>query len=129
MFIALKKTFCDANQRADRAVIQITKFSFTSSSTSLMNRVNLSYRQLHVYVMHHYLQMSRKLKEKELLTRLMINTDETMLRDFADLTDRLDFEFFEIIALKQCSKSTIARARFERSKSLLVTNDVDEIKK
>jgi len=87
MFIALKKTFCDANQRADQAVIQITKFSFTSSSTSLTNRVNLSYRQLHVYVMRHYLQMSRKFKEKELLTRLMINTDETMLRDFVDLTD------------------------------------------
>ncbi len=129
MFIALKKAFCDANQRADRAVIQITKFSFTCSSTSLTNRVNLSYRQLHAYAMRHYLQMSRKLKEKELLTRLMINTDETMLRDFADLTDRLDFEFLEIIALKQCSKSTIARARFERSKSLLVTNDADEIKK
>ncbi len=129
MFIALKKAFCDANQRADRAVIQITEFSFTCSSASLTNRVNLSYRQLHAYVMRHYLQMPRKLKEKELLTRLMINTDETMLRDFADLTDRLDFEFLEIIALKQCSKSTIARARFERSKSLLVTNDVDEIKK
>ncbi len=73
--------------------------------------------------------MSRKLKEKELLTRLMINTYETMLRDFADLTDRLDFKSLEIIALKQCSKSTIARAQFERSKSLLVINDVDEIKK
>ena len=129
MFIALKKTFCDINQRADWAVIQITKFSFTSSSTSLMNRVNLSYQQLHVYVMRHYLQMSRELKEKELLARLMINTDEMMLRDFADLTDQLDFEFLEIIALKQCSKSTIARAWFERLKSLLVANDVDEIKK
>jgi len=73
--------------------------------------------------------MSKELKEKELLMRLMINTEKTMLRDFADLTDRLDFEFFEIIALKQCSKSTIARARFKRLKSLLVTNDVDEIKK
>jgi len=79
--------------------------------------------------MHHYLQMSRELKEKELLMRLMINTDKTMLRNFADLTDQLGFESLEIIALKQCSKSTIARARFERSKSLLVTNDVDEIKK
>ena len=73
--------------------------------------------------------MFKKLKEKKFLTRLIINTDETMLRDFADLTDRLNFESFKIIALKQCLKSTIARARFERSKSLLVTNDVDEIKK
>jgi len=53
--------------------------------------------------------MFREFKEKELLMRLIINTDETMLRDFADLTDRLDFEFFEIIALKQCSKSMIAK--------------------
>jgi len=129
VFIALEKTFCDANQRADRAVIQVTEFSFTCSSASLTDQVDLSYRQLHAYAMRHYLQMSRELKEKELLARLMINTDETMLRDFADLADRLGFEFLEIIALKQCSKSTVARARSERSKSLLVTNGVDEIKK
>ena len=78
--------------------------------------MNLSYRQLHVYIMRYYFQMFKKLKEKELLTRLIINTDKTMLRDFADL-------------IKQCSKSTITRARFEESKSLLVTNNANKIKK
>jgi len=129
MFITLKKTFCNANQRADWIVIQITKFSFTFSSTSLMNWVNLSYQQLHVYVMHHYLQIFKKLKEKELLMRLMINTNEMMLRNFIDLTDWLNFKFLKIITLKQCLKSMIARVWFERLKSLLVMNDVNEIKK
>jgi len=73
--------------------------------------------------------MSKKLKKKELLTKLMINIDETMLRDFANLTNQLNFKSFKIIALKQCLKSTIAKARFEKSKSLLITNNVNEIKK
>jgi len=79
--------------------------------------------------MRHFLQMSKKLKKKELLTKLMINIDETMLRDFANLTNQLNFKSFKIIALKQCLKSTIAKARFEKSKSLLITNNVNEIKK
>ncbi len=127
--IALEKAFCDANQRADRTVIQVTESSFTSSPASLADRVDLSYRQLHAYAMRHYLQMPREPKGKELLARLMVNTDETMLRDFADLADRLGFGSPEITALKQCPKSTVARARSERSKPLLVTDGADEIKK
>jgi len=126
---ALEKAFCDANQRADRAVIQVTESSFTSSPASLADRVDLGYRQLHAYAMRHYLQMPREPKGKELLARLMVNTDETVLRDFADLADRLGFGSPEITALKQCPKSTVARARSERSKPLLVTDGAGEIKK
>ena len=126
---ALEKAFCDANQRADRTVIQVTESSFTSSPASLADRVDLSYRQLHAYAMRHYLQMPREPKGKELLARLMVNTDETVLRDFADLADRLGFGSPEITALKQCPKSTVARARSERSKPLLVTDGAGEIKK
>ena len=79
--------------------------------------------------MRHYLQMPREPKGKELLARLMVNTNETMLRDFANLANQLDFESPKIIALKQCLKSTIARARSKRSKPLLVTNGASEIKK
>jgi len=126
---ALEKAFCDANQRADRAVIQVTESSFTSSPASLADQVDLGYRQLHAYAMRHYLQMPREPKGKELLARLMVNTEETVLRDFADLADRLGFESPEITALKQCPKSTVARARSERSKPLLVTDGAGEIKK
>jgi len=126
---ALEKAFCDTNQRADRAVIQVTESSFTSSPASLADRVDLGYRQLHAYAMRHYLQMPREPKGKELLARLMVNTDETVLRDFADLADRLGFGSPEITALKQCPKSTVARARSERSKPLLVTDGAGEIKK
>lgn len=96
---------------------------------SLTNRANLDYRQLYIYVIYYYLQIFRKFKEKELLTRLIVNIDKTMLRDFANLVNRLDFKLLEIIVLKQYLKSTIARARFERSKSLIVINSVDKIKK
>jgi len=129
VFTALEKAFCDTNQRTDRAVIQVTESSFTSSPASLADRVDLGYRQLHAYAMRHYLQMPREPKGKELLARLMVNTDETVLRDFADLADRLGFGSLEITALKQCPKSTVARARSERSKPLLVTDGAGEIKK
>jgi len=73
--------------------------------------------------------MPREPKGKELLARLMVNTDETVLRDFVDLADWLGFGSPEITALKQCPKSTVARARSERSKPLLVTDGAGEIKK
>ncbi len=52
-----------------------------------------------------------------------------ILRNFINLTDWLNFKFLKIITLKQCLKSMIARVWFERLKSLLIMNDVNEIKK
>jgi hypothetical protein len=79
--------------------------------------------------MRHYVQMPRNLKEKELLTRHTINANRTMLREFVDLIERLDFESPKIIALKKHSHARNARNSLENFKSLLVTNGVRVKKK
>ena len=88
----------------------------------------MSVRQLYAYVMRHYLQMLRNLKEKELLARHIINVNRIMLREFVNLIERLSFESLKIIALKKHSHAKNARNLLENFKSLLVTNDV-KIKK
>lgn len=84
---------------------------------------------MHVYVIYYYLQISRESKEKELLAKLIININKTILCDFVNLANQLDFKLLKIIALKQCLKLTITKAKFKRSKSLLVINSVNKIKK
>lgn len=51
------------------------------------------------------------------------------MRNFVNLINRLNFESFKIIALKQYLKLTIIKAKFKKSKSLLVINNVNKIKK
>ena len=53
------------------------------------------------YAMRHYLQMLKDLKGKELLARHTTYADRTVLREFADLAERLGFESPEIVALKE----------------------------
>ena len=119
---ALFKAFSDTNQRPDRAVIQVTESSFMSSPASSADRADLGVRQLYAYAMRHYLQMPRDLKGKELLARHTTNADRTVLREFADLADRLGFESPEIIALKEHPPARNARDPSESSKPLLVTD-------
>jgi len=79
--------------------------------------------------MRHYVQMSRNFKEKELLTRHTINANRTMLREFVNLIERLNFESLKIIALKKYLHARNARNSLKNFKSLLVTNDVKMKKK
>lgn len=59
--------------------------------------------------MPHYPKMPMVPRRKELLARSTKNLDETVLREFADLAERLGFHSSEITALKQHSKARIAR--------------------
>jgi hypothetical protein len=126
---ALFKAFSDINQRADRAVIQITESCFSSSPASSADRADLGVRQLYAYAMRHYLQMPRDLKGKELLARHTTNVDRTVLREFADLAERLGFESPEITALKEHPHARDARNPSENSKPLLVTDGAGVKKK
>ena len=126
---ALFKAFSDINQRADRAVIQITESRFSSSPASSVDRADLGVRQLYAYAMRHYLQMPRDLKGKELLARHTTNADRTVLREFADLAERLGFESPEITALKEHPHARDARNPSENSKPLLVTDGAGVKKK
>ena len=126
---ALFKAFSDTNQRPDRAVIQVTESSFASSPASSADRADLAVRQLYAFAMRHYLQMPRDLKGKELLARHTTNADRTVLREFADLAERLGFKSPEIIALKEHPQARNARDPSEISKPLLVTDGAGVKKK
>lgn len=126
---ALFKAFSDTSQRPDRAIIQITESSFSSSPASSADRADLGVRQLYAYAMRHYLQMPRDLKRKELLARHTTNADRTVLREFADLAERLGFESPEITALKENPQIRDARNPPETSKPLLFTDGAGVKKK
>ena len=72
--------------------------------------------------------MPSDLKGKELLARHTTNADRTVLREFADLAERLGFESPEMTALKEHSRAMDARNPSGDSKPLLVT-DGAEVKK
>jgi hypothetical protein len=63
------------------------------------------------------------------LARHATNADRTVLREFADLAERLGFESPEITALKEYPRARDARNPLEISKPLLVTNGVGVKKK
>ena len=126
---ALSKAFSDTNQRPDWAIIQVTESSFSSSPACSADRADLGVRQLYAYAMRHYLQMPRDLKRKELLARHTTNADRTVLRDFADLAQRLGFESPEITALKENLQMGDGRNPSENSKPLLVTDGAGVKKK
>jgi len=73
--------------------------------------------------------MPRDLKGKELLARHTTNSDRTVLREFADLAERLGFESPEITALKEYPRARDARNPSENSKPLLVTDGAGVKKK
>ena len=129
MSTALFKAFSDTNQRPDRAIIQVTESSFSSSPANSADRADLGVRQLYAYAMRHYLQMPRDLKRKELLARHTTNVDRTVLREFADLAERLGFESAEITALKESPQIRDARNPSETSKPLLCTDGAGVKKK
>ena len=119
---ALFKAFSDIDQRPDRAIIQVTESSFSFSPASSADRADLGVRQLYAYAMRHYLQMPRDPKGRELLARHTTNADRTVLREFADLAERLGFESPEIIALKENPQMRDARNPSETFKPLLITD-------
>ena len=73
--------------------------------------------------------MPRDLKRKEFLVRHTTNADRTVLREFANLAERLGFGSSEIIALKEHPQARNARDSSESSKPLLVTDGAGVKKK
>ena len=73
--------------------------------------------------------MPRDPKGRELLARHTTNADRTVLREFADLAERLGFESPEITALKENPQMRDARNPSETSKPLLFTDGAGVKKK
>ena len=119
---ALLHAYSDADQDTGRAVLQLTESSFASCPANPAQRANLGVRQLYAYAMRHYLQMPRERRKKDLIARHTTNADPTILREFADLAERLGFKSPEITALKQCSNIMVARSPSMDVKPRLVTD-------
>jgi len=76
--------------------------------------------------MRYHREIPKKLSGKNLLTRSMIIANTTKLREMTDLANRLRFEFFDIIALKQYSNSADSTAIIENNEPILVTAEPGE---
>ncbi|KAF6229360.1 hypothetical protein HO133_007476 [Letharia lupina] len=101
---ALARAFSDTTERTDRAVLQIAESSFTSCPAQSVDPVDLGLRQLYAYAMRHYPQMPKSPKpstRREIMMRPTTHADPTVLREFAELAERLGFESPEIADLKQ----------------------------
>jgi len=126
---ALQRAFSGATQRADQAIVQVAESSFASRPAGSADRVDLSCRQLYAYAMRHYLDMPKESNGNDLLARLTIKADKTVLRGFADLADRLGFESPKITALKRYPRSTAAIISPSQSNPLLITDGPGELRK
>ena len=132
MSTALTRAFSDTTERTDRAVLQIAESSFTSCPAQSVDPVDLGLRQLYAYAMRHYPQMPKSPKSstrKELMIRPTTHADPTVLREFAELAERLGFESPEITDLKQYPTVRVPRSQTETRKPLLVTDGAGVAKK
>lgn len=79
--------------------------------------------------MRNHREIPKKPSEKDLLVKLRAILNITRLREMTDLVNHLRFKSFEIIVLKQFSKSADASIVRGNEKSALVTNDSEKIRK
>lgn len=75
-----------------------------SIGASLADPVDLGYRQLYAYAMRHFFNMPKEQCKRNLLAKRTIAADKRVLRESADLANRLGFESAEIAALKSISR-------------------------
>ena len=74
-------------------------------------------------------EILKKLSEKNFLIKSRIILNTTRLREMIDLVNHLKFESFEIIVLKEFSKSADSTIIKENEKFTLVTDDLKKIRK
>jgi len=79
--------------------------------------------------MRNYREISTKLRRKNLLTNLILLIDKSRLRNLVNLANKLDFQFMQIIALRNQSKIAFITNKDVSKKSRLVTNNFDKSKK
>ena len=65
--------------------MQVTETSFKFELGSLTDSLDLGDRQIHAYAIHHVLKMPYKRIKENLLMKLTVKADKTVLRGFADL--------------------------------------------
>ena len=87
--------------------MQVTETSFMFELGSLSDRLDLGDRQIHAYAIRYVLNMPYERIKENLLIKLTVKADKTVLRGYADLAERLGYQSPEISDLKQLLNVTI----------------------
>jgi hypothetical protein len=72
-------------------VVQVTETSFIFKLGSLLDRLDLRDRQIHAYAMRYVLKMPYKRIKENILMKLIVKADKTVLHGYADLAKRLGY--------------------------------------
>lgn len=111
------------------AVVQKSETVFQTLLVSSQHRLALDYRQLYVFVMRYYRDISKKLIKKNLLTRSTSIVNVTRLRQIINLARQLSFEFSKINTLRKHSRSIDFTTTTKNHRSSLVTDDSKKVKR
>jgi len=126
---AFANIFSDGKLFLETVSIQISKNEFQSVLASLSIQRDLNIRQLYVFAMRNYRDIPAESRRKNLLTNSTSLIDKSRLRDLTDLANKLDFQFMQIIALRNQSKIAFMADKDVSEKSRLVTDNSDKSRK
>lgn len=133
VFTALEQAFDETDQHMDRCVVQKGEAVSTTIPGGIIDRVNLGYRQLFLYVMRHHREMipgSTKMKlkgRKKTMEGIHIPklVDKLAWCRFAALADRLGFASAEIASLTSMDEAVV-EVPSERAKPSFITTEAGE---
>ena len=126
---ALKDTYTGVNQNTGSALVQETETLFKTVPASFTYQRDLACRQLWAFAMRYHREISKRFSEKNLLAKSIVILNTAKLREMSDLVDRLSFEFTEMTALQQYSRSQEITVTTGNNRPLLVTDEPEEIKR
>ena len=84
----MKKIYTDINQSVNSTLMQNNEIIFENISANFACQIELKRRQLCVFAMRYYREISKKLSEKNLLAKSRIIFNITRLREMTDLVNR-----------------------------------------
>ena len=133
VFTALEQAFDDTHQHIDRCIVQTGETVFAPVPGSIIDRVNLGYRQLFLYVMRHHREMipgSTKMElkgRKKMMEGIHIPkpVDKLAWYRFATLADGLGFASAEIASLISIAEAVI-EVPSEQAKPTFITTEAGE---
>lgn len=117
--MAIRRAFTGVNQRDGSVVQQVAENAVIHTPGSLEDQLDLGYRQLIIFSMRNYVDVPKKPTGRNLLAKPTATADKTVLRNMANLAERLGFESTEITAAKQY-QGTSSSEEYETSRPQLV---------
>ena len=133
VFTALEQAFDETDQHMDRCIVQKGETVFTTIPGSIIDRVDLGYRQLFLYVMRHHRETipgSTKMElkgRKKMMEGIHIPkpVDKLAWCRFATLADRLGFASAEIASLTLMDEAVV-KVPSERAKPSFITTEAGQ---